>query len=201
MHCGELHRFRDKVRPLGLNQQIALKKLGTGPSDDDRVHGRSFLVMYREGAKPKGTIMPCRGVRGATTTDANTKDEIQAATRQLLTLMIRVNGIESEDVACAIFTVTRDLNAEFPAFAARQLGWGDVPLLCSYEIDVPGSTPRCIRILANWNTSKRQREITHVYIKGAKNLRPDFSGAQSVDLEPVESWIADNWTSHESLTM
>jgi chorismate mutase len=157
--------------------------------------------MYREGAKPKGTIMPCRGVRGATTTDANTRDEIRAATRQLLTRMIRVNGIKSEDVACAMFTVTRDLNAEFPAFAARQLGWGDVPLLCSYEIDVPGSLPRCIRILANWNTSKLQREITHVYIKGAKKLRPDFSGAPPIDLEPVGSWIADNCISDEGLTV
>jgi len=153
------------------------------------------------GAKPKGTIMPCRGVRGATTTDANTRDEILTATQQLLTLMIRLNGIESEDIASAMFTVTHDLNAEFPASAARQLGWLDVPLLCSYEIDVPGSLERCIRILANWNTSKSQREIVHVYIKGAQSLRPDFSGALPVDLEPVEGWIADNWTSQEGLTM
>jgi chorismate mutase len=104
--------------------------------------------------------------------------------------MIRLNGIKSEDVASAIFTATEDLNAEFPALAARQLGWIEVPLLCSYEIDVPGSLRRCIRILANWNTSKSQREIIHVYIKGARKLRPDFGGALPVDLEPVESWIA-----------
>ncbi len=145
--------------------------------------------------------MPCRGVRGATTTDANTRDEILAATQQLLTLMTRLNGIDSEDIASAFFTVTQDLNAAFPASAARQLGWIDVPLLCSYEIDVPGSLQRCIRILANWNTSKSQGEIVHVYIKGAENLRPDFSGVPPVDLEQAEGWIANDWTSHEGLTM
>lgn len=144
--------------------------------------------------------MPCRGVRGATTTDANTREEILAATQQLLALMIRLNGIESEDVASAFFTVTEDLNAEFPASAARQLGWVDVPLLCGYEINVPGSLPRCIRILANWNTSKSQKEIAHVYVKGAKRLRPEFSGPLPVDLEPTESWIADNWVTHEGVT-
>ncbi|MBC8871521.1 MAG: chorismate mutase [Planctomycetes bacterium] len=136
--------------------------------------------------------MPCRGVRGATTTDANTRDEILAATQQLLALMIRVNGIDSEDIASAFFTVTQDLNAEFPASAARQLGWTDVPLLCSYEIDVPGSLERCIRILANWNTSKGQSEIVHVYIKGAEKLRPEFGEALPVELEPVEGWIVNN---------
>jgi len=145
--------------------------------------------------------MPCRGVRGATTTDANTRDEILAATQQLLALMIRLNGIDSEDIASAFFTVTQDLNAEFPASAARQLGWNDVPLLCSYEIDVPGSLERCIRILANWNTSKGQREIVHVYINGAEKLRPEFGEAQLVELEPVESWVANNLTGHEGLTM
>jgi chorismate mutase len=115
--------------------------------------------------------------------------------------MIRLNGIEPEDVASVFFSVTADLDAEFPAVAARQLGWMDVPLLCGTEIDVPGSLRRCIRILANWNTSKNQRAIIHVYIKGAESLRPDFSGALPVDLETVESWIANNWTSHEGLTM
>jgi chorismate mutase len=118
--------------------------------------------------------MPCRGIRGATTVEANTPDEILTATQQLLTRMIRENGIESEDVASVFFSVTADLDAEFPAFAARQLGWMDVPLLCGTEIDVPGSLARCIRILVNWNTAKSQREIVHIYIKGAKRLRPDL---------------------------
>lgn len=143
--------------------------------------------------------MPCYGVRGATTVEANTRDEILTATQQLLALMIRENGIKSEDVGSAIFTVTADLNAEFPAFAARQLGWMDVPLLCSNEINVPGSLPRCIRILVNWNTSKSQKEIVHIYSKGATSLRPDLSMVPPFDLESPEGWTDDNLTSHESL--
>jgi chorismate mutase len=133
--------------------------------------------------------MTMRGVRGATTVDANTREEILAAARQLLALMIRLNGIASEDVASAIFTVTRDLDAEFPALAARQLGWLDVPLLCSYEIDVPGSLRKCVRVLVNWNTQKQQREITHVYIKGAERLRPDLCHLPPVDFAELEAWI------------
>ncbi len=82
--------------------------------------------------------MTCRGVRGATTTEDNSRDAILTATRQLLALMIRQNAIQPEDVASAIFTTTTDLTAEFPALAARQLGWLEVPLLCATEIDVPG---------------------------------------------------------------
>ena len=83
--------------------------------------------------------MFCRGVRGATTVAANDREEILTATRQLLALMVRRNGIEKQDVASAIFTTTPDLDAEFPALAARQLGWLDVPLLCGHELSVPGS--------------------------------------------------------------
>src|SRR3712207_29877 len=96
------------------------------------------------------SAMYCRGVRGATTVDSNSRDDILAATRQLLGLMIRLNGIEPQSVGSAIFTVTRDLDAEFPALAARQLGWLEVPLLCTYEIDVPGSLRHCVRILVQW---------------------------------------------------
>ncbi len=133
--------------------------------------------------------MLCRGVRGATTVEHNSRDEILQSTRQLLALMIRLNGIESEQVGSAIFTVTSDLNAEFPALAARQLGWLDVPLLCSYEISVPNSLPRCIRVLVNWNTDKSQREIQHVYIKDAVRLRPDLSNLPPVNFEELERWI------------
>jgi chorismate mutase len=143
--------------------------------------------------------MPCRGVRGATVADGNTSDEILVASRQLLALMIRLNGIEPEDVASAIFTVTKDLDTEFPAFAARQLGWIDVPLLCSYEIDVPGSLSRCIRILVNWNTDKSQKEIIHIYVKQAQSLRPDLSQLPPVDYEELEGWIAEYIASHENL--
>jgi chorismate mutase len=115
----------------------------------------------------------CRGVRGATTVEENSREAILAATCELLTLMIEANGIQPDDVASTIFTTTPDLNAEFPAFAARQLGWHDVALLCGHEMAVPGALPRCIRILIHWNTEWRADEIVHVYIKGAEDLRPD----------------------------
>jgi chorismate mutase len=135
--------------------------------------------------------MLCRGVRGATTADANSREEILTATRQLLALMIRLNGIEPYDVGSAIFSLTRDLDAEFPALAARQLGWLDVPLLCTYEVDVPGSLRKCVRILVHWNTDKPQTEIRHVYIKDAVRLRPDLSKLPPVDFAELERWIAE----------
>jgi|OM-RGC.v1.023099760 chorismate mutase len=137
------------------------------------------------------TEMPCRGVRGATTADSNTRDGILVATRQLLALIIRQNEIATEDVVSAIFTTTRDLNAEFPALVARQLGWLDVPLLCGHEVDVPGSLQQCVRILVHWNTGKSQQDVTHVYLKGATVLRPDLSNLPPVDWEDLERWIAD----------
>jgi len=136
--------------------------------------------------------MTCRGVRGATTVEANTREDILTAARQLLALMIRRNGIEPEDVASAIFSTTFDLNAEFPALAARQLGWLEVPLLCTHEINVPGSLQKCVRILINWNTDKRQDEIVHVYIKDAVRLRPDLCDVPSVDWDELESWIQEH---------
>jgi chorismate mutase len=136
--------------------------------------------------------MTCHGVRGATTADANTREEILKATRQLLALMIRQNGIQREDVASAVFTVTHDLDAEFPALAARQLGWLDVALLCTNELDVPGSLRRCIRVLVHWNTGKRADEIVHVYVKDAARLRPDLSSLPPVDWAELEQWIAEN---------
>lgn len=133
----------------------------------------------------------CRGVRGATTVESNSRDAILQATRQLLALMIRRNEIDSRDVGSALFTITNDLNAEFPALAARQFGWLEVPLLCGYEVGVPGSLGKCIRILLNWNTPKKQNEIQHVYIRDAVNLRPDLSNLPPVDWEELEQWIQD----------
>ncbi|PHS11490.1 MAG: chorismate mutase [Blastopirellula sp.] len=135
--------------------------------------------------------MMCRGVRGATTVDHNSRDEILESTRQLLALMIRQNDINPQDVASAIFSITFDLDAEFPALAARQLGWMDVPLICTHEVNVPGSLPRCIRILLHWNTAKAQEEICHVYIKEAVKLRPDLSDIPPVDWTDLEKWIED----------
>jgi len=115
--------------------------------------------------------MRCRGIRGATTVDANTREDILAATKELLREMISVNGVEAEDVACILFTTTPDLNAEFPAAAARELGLSQVPLLCGHEMNVPGSLPMCLRILILFNTEKRADEIVHVYTNGAQGLR------------------------------
>jgi chorismate mutase len=124
--------------------------------------------------------------------ETNSADEILKATRQLLALMIRQNDIRPEDVCSAIFSTTTDLNAEFPAVAARQLGWFDVALMCIHELDVPGSLRKCIRILLHWNTEKQPNEIIHVYIKGAACLRPDRTKLPPVDWQELEDWIAEH---------
>lgn len=139
--------------------------------------------------------MPCRGVRGATTADDNSSEAILQATREMLALLIRRNGIEPEDVASAIFTITHDLDAEFPALAARQLGWLDVALLCGYEVSVPGSLQRCVRVLVLWNTEKSAHDVVHVYVKGAANLRPDRSQLPPVDWQELEKWISSHLNS------
>ncbi|MGW8257382.1 MAG: chorismate mutase [Thermoguttaceae bacterium] len=136
--------------------------------------------------------MPCRGVRGATTCEENTAESILKATRELLALMIRQNGIESQDVASAFFSTTRDLDAEFPALAARQLGLWDTALMCVNELDVPGSLRHCIRILLHWNTAKPVEQIAHVYIKEAANLRPDRSATPPADWDEMEKWIDEH---------
>ena len=141
--------------------------------------------------------MPCRGVRGATTIDRNEREEILVVTRQLLALMIRINGIDSHDVASAIFTTTPDVDAEFPALAARQLGWLDVPLLCGHEMTVPGSLPMCIRVMLHWNTDKPQSEIEHVYVRDAKKLRPDLTKLPAVDWTELEAWITQQMSACE----
>ena len=136
--------------------------------------------------------MPCRGVRGATTAEDNSPEEILKATRQLLALMIRQNGIQPDDVCSAVFSTTTDLDSEFPALAARQLGWLDVALMCVHELDVPGSIRHCIRVLLHWNTDKPPGGIVHVYIKEAAHLRPDRSKLPPVDWQELEDWIAQH---------
>jgi chorismate mutase len=133
----------------------------------------------------------CRGVRGATTVDRNDREEILTATRQLLALMIHRNGIEKQDVASAVFTVTKDLDAEFPALAARQLGWLEVPMLCGYEIAVHGSLARCVRVLVHWNTGLTQGDIQHVYVRDAMKLRPDLCKVPPVDWNELNRWISE----------
>ena len=123
--------------------------------------------------------MPIRGIRGATTVTADEPDLILQATRELLEEILAENeGMQPEDVASAIFTVTDDLLSTFPAQAARQMGWDLVPMLCAREIPVPDSLPRVIRVLVHWNTDLPQDRITHVYLRDAVKLRPDLVAAQ-----------------------
>jgi chorismate mutase len=121
--------------------------------------------------------MYCRGIRGATTVEENTPQVILDATRELLERIIAANGVRAEDVASVLFTTTLDLNAAFPAQAARELGWQRMALLCGHEMAVPGALERCIRVLIHWNTEKRASEIEHVYLKGAASLRPEWARA------------------------
>lgn len=119
-----------------------------------------------------------RGVRGATTVEANDRGRILSGTRELLEQIVQLNAIDPADVASVHFTTTPDLDAEFPAFAAREIGWVDVPLICGREIPVPGALPRCVRVLVHWNTGRAQSEVRHVFLHGARSLRP----AWAVDL-------------------
>ena len=119
--------------------------------------------------------MATRGIRGATTVEHNDKDEILKATRELLEVIVRLNGLRPEDIAYAWFTVTADLDAEFPAIAAREIGWTEVPLMCGREIPVPGAMARCIRVLIDWNTGRSQREVRHAFLHRAKELRPAWA--------------------------
>ena len=125
--------------------------------------------------------MLCRGIRGATVAAANTKEEILSATQDLLRKMLSANYVDKQSVACMFFTTTPDLNAEFPALGARQMGWADTALMCNQEIAVPGSLEKCIRILVLFNTEKRAEDIRHVYINGAEVLRnaPQDRGKQT----------------------
>ena len=115
--------------------------------------------------------MSVRGIRGATTADENTSDAILDATGDLLQQMVDANGTQIEDVAAIYFTVTQDLDAEFPPLAARRMGWTDLALLCANEIPVPGSQDRCIRVLMIVNSERSQEDVQFIYLKDAANLR------------------------------
>ena len=119
--------------------------------------------------------MSCRGIRGAISVHANFPDAIIAATRELLEQIVAANDLQVEDLASVIFTATPDLDAAYPARAAREMGWVMVPLLCMQEMKVAGSLPRCVRVLVLWNTDKPPDQIRHVYLGKARTLRPDLS--------------------------
>jgi chorismate mutase len=120
--------------------------------------------------------MYMRGIRGATVTAEDSPEAIYAATGELLQAIVEANpGLNPEDIASVIFTVTEDLTSAYPARAARELGWRHTPLICAREIPVPGGLPRCIRALVHWNTDLPQEAIRHVYLGAAARLRPDLS--------------------------
>lgn len=119
--------------------------------------------------------MKMRGIRGAITVDADDSQAIVGATKRLLQQMLDANGIELDDIASVLFSLTPDLRAAFPALGAREMGWVNVPMLHFSEIDVPGSLGRVIRVLMHVNTSRAQHEIEHVYLEGARVLRPDLA--------------------------
>lgn len=117
-----------------------------------------------------------RGIRGATTVAANDGAAITARTLELLRVLRDLNGLQPEDIGYIWFTVTPDLDASFPADAARVgLGWTDVPLICGREIPVPGALGMCVRVLIAWNTTRPQREVRHAFLRGARALRPSWA--------------------------
>ncbi len=119
--------------------------------------------------------MPVRGIRGAIDILDDQPNEILSATRDLLQAILRENpSLKAGDVASILFTLTDDLNSAYPAQAAREMGWIEVPLMCGREVPVPGSLPRCIRVLFLWNTNVSQENVRHVYLRGTASLRPDM---------------------------
>ena len=118
--------------------------------------------------------MGCRGIRGATSVNVNSADAIIVATRELLERIVGANDLKVEDLVSVTFTATSDLDAAYPASAARNMGWVDTPLLCMQEMAVAGSLPRCIRVLVLWNTDRQSNQIRHIYLGRARALRPDL---------------------------
>jgi chorismate mutase len=115
-----------------------------------------------------------RALRGATTVDADTPEEIRSRTIALLEQMVARNGVDHDDVISVLFTATDDIHSMFPATAARDIGFGDVPLICARELDIDGGTPRCIRVLMHLTTELGRSELRHVYLEGASGLRDDL---------------------------
>jgi chorismate mutase len=131
----------------------------------------------------------CRGIRGATTAVANTAEDILEVTEELMRVVIALNQLDPEHVASVIFTTTPDLTATFPALAARAIGWTEVPLMCAHEMAVPGSLQKCVRVMIHVNTTRSAAEIKHVYLKGARELRPEWAYSDA-DIESVINQIA-----------
>ncbi|HEY3194203.1 MAG TPA: chorismate mutase [Candidatus Dormibacteraeota bacterium] len=127
--------------------------------------------------------MPVRGIRGATTAAANTQEAITEATDELLRELVRLNDLDAAEICFAYFTTTHDLTAEYPAFAARKLGWIDVPLLCGHDMDVrlpnPRGIPMCVRVLLLYNTARPQSAMRFAYLRGADAIKADLDSYRS----------------------
>jgi chorismate mutase len=115
-----------------------------------------------------------RALRGATTVDKDTCEQVSERVQALVAAMLERNGIDKDDLISIVITATDDIHSMFPATAARALGLGDVPLLCARELDVDGGTPYCIRVLMHMTTQRARAELHHVYLEGAKGLRDDL---------------------------
>jgi chorismate mutase len=115
-----------------------------------------------------------RALRGATTVDADEADQIRERTVALLEEMVERNGVHHDDIISVLFTATDDIHAMFPATAARDIGFGDIPLICARELDIVGATPRCIRVLMHLTTEQEREALRHVYLEGASGLRDDL---------------------------
>jgi chorismate mutase len=115
-----------------------------------------------------------RALRGATTVDEDTREQVFERVTNLLEEMFQANGIDHDDLVSVIFTATDDIHSVFPALAARKFGLGDIPLLCARELDIEDATPLCIRVLMHLETDRDKRELHHVYLEGARNLRDDL---------------------------
>ena len=115
-----------------------------------------------------------RALRGATTIDDDTKDQVTSRTQALVTAMLDRNEVSKDDLISIVFTATDDVHSMFPATAAREVGLGDVPLLCARELDIEGATPKCIRVLMHVMTDRARSELHHVYLEGARGLRDDL---------------------------
>jgi chorismate mutase len=115
-----------------------------------------------------------RALRGATTVELDTVEQVQSRTAALLIEMVERNGIEHDDIISVLFTATDDIHSIFPATAARGVGFGDIPLICARELDIVDATPLCIRVLMHLTTSRSRAELRHVYLEGASGLRDDL---------------------------
>lgn len=123
---------------------------------------------------PSSTTATVRAVRGATTVDEDTREQIIERVVELLEAMMEANRVHHDDLISVWFTATPDIHSMFPAEAARKIGWGDVPLLCAQELDIAGATPRVVRVLAHLTSERSRSELHHIYLHGARSLRDDL---------------------------